>query len=178
MAFLFPGQGAQYAGMARGLYQREPVFTAELDECAGLFAGWLGTDLRTLLFPPPAETEAAARTLEETAITQPVIFMVEYALARLWCAWGVRPRAMAGHSIGEYTAACLAGVFTLPDAVRLVAARGRLVQEMPRGAMLAVGLPEAGHRRLAARRHGRRRVPGRGQLRHQQRRIRAGPRRR
>ena len=142
VAFLFPGQGAQYVGMARGLYRREPVFTAELDQCAGLFAGWLGTDLRTLLFPPPEQAEAAAQTLAETAITQPVIFMVEYALARLWCAWGVRPRAMAGHSIGEYTAACLAGVFTLPDAVRLVAARGRLVQDMPRGAMVAVGLPE------------------------------------
>ena len=142
VAFLFPGQGAQYAGMAGGLYQREPVFTAELDRCAELFAGWLGTDLRTVLFPAPAEADAAARALAETAVTQPVLFMVEYALARLWCSWGIRPAVMAGHSIGEVTAACLAGVFSLADAARLVAARGRLVQQMPRGAMLAVVLPE------------------------------------
>ena len=143
VAFLFPGQGAQYVSMARGLYQREPVFAGELDQCAELFASWLGTDLRTLLFAPPAQADAAARALAETAITQPAMFTVEYALARLWCSWGVRPRAMAGHSIGEYTAACLAGVFPLEDAARLVAARGRLVQEMPRGAMLAVVLPES-----------------------------------
>jgi phthiocerol/phenolphthiocerol synthesis type-I polyketide synthase E len=142
-AFLFPGQGTQYPGMARGLYQREPVFTAELDRCAGLFARWLGTDVRTLLFPPPGQADEAEQALQETAITQPVVFMVEYALAQLWCSWGIQPRAMAGHSIGEYTAACLAGVFSLEDAARLVAARGRLVQDMPRGAMLAVALPEA-----------------------------------
>ena len=141
VAFLFPGQGAQYVDMARGLYGHEPVFAAELDRCVDLFTGYLGEDLRALLFPPPGRADAAGR-LAQTAITQPALFAVEYALARLWGAWGVAPRAMLGHSIGEYVAACLAGVFDLADAVRVVAARGRLVQAMPPGAMLAVFLPE------------------------------------
>ena len=148
VAFLFPGQGAQHANMARDLYRHEPRFAAEIDRCAELFRGHLGEDLRTTLFPADGEEEAAARKLEQTAITQPVLFMVEYALARLWSSWGVQPRAMVGHSIGEYVAACLAGVFSLEDAVRLVAARGRLVQSMPRGAMLSVFLPEAETERL------------------------------
>ncbi|WP_216206429.1 type I polyketide synthase [Amycolatopsis aidingensis] len=143
VAFLFPGQGAQYVDMARGLYGSEPEFTAELDRCAELFTEHLGQDLRPLLFAEPGTTEEAATRLEQTAITQPALFAVEYALARMWAAWGVRPRAMAGHSIGEFVAACLAGVFFLPDAVRLVAARGRLVQAMPPGAMLTVFLPES-----------------------------------
>ncbi|WP_318279374.1 MULTISPECIES: type I polyketide synthase [Streptomyces] len=142
VAFLFPGQGSQYAGMARDLYAHEPRFAAEVDRCAELFAPHLGTDLRTLLYPEPGQEEAANRELAQTALTQPALFTVEYALAQLWMSWGVRPGAMAGHSIGEYVAACLAGVFPLPDAVRLVAARGRLVQAMPRGAMLTVFLPE------------------------------------
>ncbi|GAU68944.1 beta-ketoacyl-[acyl-carrier-protein] synthase I [Streptomyces sp. NBRC 110611] len=142
VAFLFPGQGSQYAGMARALYEHEPHFAEEIDRCAGLFAPHLGTDLRTLLFPEPGQEDAAHRELEQTALTQPALFTVEYALARLWNSWGVRPSAMAGHSVGEYVAACLAGVFSLPDAVRLVAARGRLVQAMPTGAMLTVFLPE------------------------------------
>ncbi|MFF4159222.1 beta-ketoacyl synthase N-terminal-like domain-containing protein [Streptomyces sp. NPDC001678] len=142
VAFLFPGQGAQYPGMARGLYDHEPLFARELDRCAELFAPHLGEDLRRLLFAPPAESESAAARLERTALTQPALFTVEYALARLWHSWGVRPKAMAGHSVGEYVAACLAGVFSLEDAVRLVAARGRLVQSMPPGAMLTVFLPE------------------------------------
>ncbi|MFE0043488.1 type I polyketide synthase [Streptomyces albireticuli] len=140
VAFLFPGQGAQYAGMARDLYAHEPRFAEELDRCAGLFAPHLGEDLRELLFPPADRAEEAAGRLEQTALTQPALFTVEYALARLWNSWGVRPKAMAGHSVGEYVAACLAGVFSLEDAVRLVAARGRLVQAMPRGAMLTVFL--------------------------------------
>ncbi|WP_329171721.1 type I polyketide synthase [Streptomyces sp. NBC_01477] len=144
VAFLFPGQGAQYPGTARGLYAHEPVFTAEFDRCAQAFAPHLGQDLRTLVLGPddPEAPESAAEVLRRTRIAQPVLFAVEYALARLWQSWGVQPRAMAGHSIGEYVAACLAGVFSLEDAVRLVAARGRLVQEMPGGAMLSVFLSE------------------------------------
>ncbi|QKW10586.1 SDR family NAD(P)-dependent oxidoreductase [Streptomyces sp. NA04227] len=142
VAFLFPGQGAQYVGMARDLYAHEPVFARALDRCAELFAGQLGEDLRTLLFAEDGKQADASRRLGETAITQPALFTVEYALAKLWESWGVRPRAMAGHSVGEYVAAHLAGVFSLEDAVRLVAARGLLVQGMPRGAMLSVFLPE------------------------------------
>jgi acyl transferase domain-containing protein len=140
VAFLFPGQGAQYAGMAAGLYRDEPAFAAEFDRCAALFAAEGGRDLRELLFGGAADAD---ERLAQTEITQPALFSVEYALARLWDSLGVRPSAMAGHSIGEYTAACLAGVFSLPDAVRLVGARARLVQSMPPGAMLAVFLPEA-----------------------------------
>ncbi|GHH24563.1 SDR family oxidoreductase [Streptomyces rubradiris] len=139
-AFLFPGQGAQYPGMARGLYGREPVFTAEFDRCAELFAPHLGEDLRDLVFG--AEGPEAAERLRQTRFAQPALFGVEFALARQWQSWGVEPRAMVGHSVGEYVAACLAGVFSLPDAVRLVACRGRLVQQMPPGAMLGVFLSE------------------------------------
>ncbi|WP_327004443.1 SDR family NAD(P)-dependent oxidoreductase [Dactylosporangium sp. NBC_01737] len=153
VAFLFPGQGAQYVSMTRDLYVHEPVFTAVVDRCAALFLPHLGVDLRDLLFAPPTD-KAAAAALEQTRTTQPALFLVEYALAHLWASWGVRPAAMAGHSIGEYVAACLAGVFTLPDAVRVVAARGRLVQSMPPGAMLSVLLPEDDVVRLLERRRG------------------------
>ncbi|CAN3978273.1 SDR family NAD(P)-dependent oxidoreductase [Kitasatospora purpeofusca] len=142
VAFLFPGQGTQYVDMARGLYRREPVFTAELDRCAELFAAELGEDPRALLFPAPEQAEAAAERLTRTEYAQPALFLVEYALAQQWTAWGVRPDAMVGHSVGEYVAACLAGVFELADAVRLVAARGRLVAAMPAGSMLTVFLSE------------------------------------
>ncbi|MFJ2743708.1 SDR family oxidoreductase [Streptomyces sp. NPDC087440] len=140
VAFLFPGQGAQYPGMARDLYARGGVFAAAFDRCAELFAAQLGEDLRTLVFG--ADDGAAADRLRQTRLAQPALFGVEFALASLWQSWGVVPRAMVGHSIGEYVAACLAGVFSLEDAVRLVAARGRLVQEMPPGAMLSVFLSE------------------------------------
>ncbi|MFF8811778.1 type I polyketide synthase [Streptomyces pactum] len=142
VAFCFPGQGSQYPGMARGVYAAEPVFAAALDRCAELFARETGEDPRRLLFPAPADAEAAEELLRRTEHTQPALFTVEYALAELWRSWGVVPRAMAGHSVGELVAACLAGVFTLPDAVRLVAARGRLVAGMPEGAMLGVFLSE------------------------------------
>jgi acyl transferase domain-containing protein/aryl carrier-like protein len=141
VAFLFPGQGAQHAGMLAGVYAGEPLFRAQLDLCAELLAPRLGLDLRALLDPPAAERETAARQLEQTAITQPALFAVEYALARQWMAWGVQPAAMLGHSIGEYVAACLAGVMSLADALALVAARGRLMQELRPGAMASVALP-------------------------------------
>ncbi|HST61353.1 MAG TPA: aminotransferase class III-fold pyridoxal phosphate-dependent enzyme, partial [Longimicrobium sp.] len=143
VAFLFPGQGTQHAGMARELYGREPAFRAVLDRCADLLVPALGLDLRTVLFPVEGGEEAANALLRETRLTQPALFAVEYALAKLWMGRGVQPAAMLGHSIGEYVAACLAGVFTLENALRLVAARGRLMQSLPAGAMLAVPLPEA-----------------------------------
>ncbi|WP_084518178.1 type I polyketide synthase [Microtetraspora niveoalba] len=146
VAFLFSGQGAQFAGMGAELYRSEPVFAAAVDECAGLFAEHLGLDLRDLMFAAPSEGDAASEadeTLRQTRYTQPALFTIEYALARLWLSWGVRPAAMIGHSIGEYAAATVAGVFRLPDAARLVAARGALMQSMPPGAMLAVQRDES-----------------------------------
>ncbi|MFI6290881.1 SDR family NAD(P)-dependent oxidoreductase [Nonomuraea sp. NPDC050790] len=138
VAWLFSGQGAQYAGMGAGLYRAQPVFAAAVDECAAILLDELGLDVRTLLFPDEDGKEAADERLRQTALTQPALFTVEWALAALWRSWGLEPAAMIGHSIGEYVAATVAGVFSLPDALRLVATRGRLMQSMPPGAMLAL----------------------------------------
>jgi amino acid adenylation domain-containing protein len=144
VAFMFPGQGAQHVGMGRQLYQAEPVFREQLDKCAQLLEPHLGLDLRELLYPDfEAQPEKAASRIRQTAVAQPALFAVEYALARLWMSWGIQPAALLGHSIGEYVAACLAGVFSLADALRLIAARGRLMQQMPAGKMLVVPLPES-----------------------------------
>ncbi|MEP7339009.1 MAG: MupA/Atu3671 family FMN-dependent luciferase-like monooxygenase [Acidobacteriota bacterium] len=143
VTFMFPGQGTQYAGMGAELYREEPVFRQHVDACAELLAPHLGTDLRDLLYPGEEQREAAAQRLDQTAYTQPALFVIEYALARLWMELGVRPTAMIGHSIGEYVAACLAGVLSLEDALALVAFRGQLIQSLPGGAMMAVTMPEA-----------------------------------
>ncbi|NJM65768.1 MAG: SDR family NAD(P)-dependent oxidoreductase [Acaryochloris sp. RU_4_1] len=140
VAFLFPGQGAQYVQMGRGLYESEPFFRQQIDECCTKLIPLLGLDLRTILYP---ESSGESHALQQTALTQPALFVVEYALAQLWMAWGVKPSALMGHSIGEYVAACLAGVFSLEDALTLVARRGQLMQQMPAGAMLAVPLSES-----------------------------------
>jgi acyl transferase domain-containing protein/acyl carrier protein len=143
VVFLFPGQGAQHPNMALDLYRGEPVFRQEMDRCAEILQPHLGLDLREVLYPAPGGEEEAARRLERTELTQPALFALEYSLARLWMSWGVRPAAMLGHSVGEYVAACLAGVLPLEDALALIASRGRLIQGLPGGAMLAVPLPEA-----------------------------------
>ncbi len=145
LAFLFPGQGSQYPGMGGGLYRAEPAFRREVDACADFLLPLLGLDLRNVMFAAEAAAapgEAAAR-LAATDLAQPALFTVELALARLWDQWGVRPAVMLGHSVGEYVAACLAGVFSREDALRLVAERGRIMAAQPGGAMLAVALGEA-----------------------------------
>jgi acyl transferase domain-containing protein len=141
VVFMFSGQGSQYVGMGRGLYETEPVFRDCVDACCESLREILGFDLRDVLYPAPAKLDAAKARLATTAVTQPALFVVEYALASLLMNWGIRPRAMLGHSVGEYVAACLAAVFRPDDALKLVAARGRLM-EVPGGAMLAVSLPE------------------------------------
>jgi phthiocerol/phenolphthiocerol synthesis type-I polyketide synthase E len=146
VVFMFPGQGAQYVNMGLALYQTESVFRKHIDHCAQWLKPHLGLDLRTLLYPTPLQN--AEELNFQTAITQPALFVIEYALAQLWQSWGIQPKAMIGHSIGEYVAACLAGVLTLEEALQLVAARGRLIQSLPAGAMLAVPLPEKAIRPL------------------------------
>jgi phthiocerol/phenolphthiocerol synthesis type-I polyketide synthase E len=141
VVFMFPGQGAQHPGMAAELYLHEPAFRAEVDACcAGLRS--LGVDLLADLLADRADIAAAER-LRRTELAQPALFVVEYALARLMLRWGIRPAALVGHSIGEYVAACLAGVMTRDDALRVVAERGRLMQSLPAGAMLSVRAGEA-----------------------------------
>ena len=140
--FLFPGQGSQHPDMGRRLWEEEPTFREWIDRCSERLVPELGLDLREVLYPEPAERERAAARLSETAVAQPALFTVELALAKLWSEWGVEPRALAGHSVGEYVAACLAGVFGYEDGLWLMAERGRLMQETARGAMVAVPLPE------------------------------------
>ncbi len=142
VVFMFSGQGAQYVNMGRELYEREPAFRATVDECAEILKPLLGQDLRAALYAAADATEAATHTLNQTWITQPALFVTEYAMAKLWMEWGVRPEAMIGHSIGEYAAACLSGVLTPEAALKLVAARGRLMQSLPAGAMVSVLLSE------------------------------------
>ncbi len=167
VVFVFSGLGDHYAGMGRGLYRSEPVFRDAIDRCADRLSPELGVDLRQALYPEVDEAASAApgdaaavgggldfrallrgRTgsadepLNRTELAQPVLFAVEYALACLWESWGVRPRALVGYSLGEYSAACLAGVLSLDDALTLVARRARLIQSLPPGAMLAVPLSE------------------------------------
>ena len=142
VVFMFPGQGAQHLHMGADLYRMEKLFREMVDRCAEILSPHLGIDLRNVLYPEPERSSEAEAQLTETRIAQPALFVIEYALATLWMSWGISPRAMIGHSIGEYTAACLAGVFSLEDALALVAKRGDLMQSMPRGQMLAVAMPE------------------------------------
>jgi len=143
VVFMFPGQGAQYVNMGLNLYEHEPVFRQAVDQCAEILKPLLDRDIREIIYPNDSASEAAEELLRKTAFQQPAIFTIEYALAKLWGSWGVRPAAMIGHSIGEYVAACLAEVFSLEDAVMLVATRGRMMQDLPGGAMLSIRLPAA-----------------------------------
>jgi amino acid adenylation domain-containing protein len=142
VAFMFPGQGAQYPQMARDLYLGNAVFRSHFDACAAICRPHLDADLAALVYPA-AGAAAAAAALTATSIAQPAIFAVEYSLAQLWMSLGIEPAAMIGHSVGEFVAAVLSGVMRLEDALPVIVARGRLMQQLPAGAMLAVRLPES-----------------------------------
>ena len=141
VAWLFPGQGSQHVGMARGLYAAEPVFRDTIDRCADWVRRHAGWDLVDLIWPADAAGRERSQTeLGQTQRTQVAVFAVEIALARLWLSLGAEPDLMLGHSLGEYVVACVAGVVSLDDALRLVEARGRLVGMLPPGAMLGIPL--------------------------------------
>jgi acyl transferase domain-containing protein/acyl carrier protein len=163
--FLLPGIGDHYVGMAHGLYEAWPVFREEVDWCAQILESYLGADIRRIIYPPDqnwktqrkpkgidlkqmlgrkadATENPDSKKLNQTLFAQPALFTIEYAMARLWQSLGVTPDAIIGHSMGEYVAACLAGVLSLEDALRLIATRAQLVNELPQGTMLAVTLPE------------------------------------
>jgi len=141
VVFMFPGQGAQYAGMARELYDHEAVFRTTVDEVAEFMSDAIGCHLSEILYPA-AGAAASDELTSRTLVTQSALFAVELGLARLWMSWGIKPVACIGHSIGEYVAACVSEAVSLEDALRLVKARGLLMEEAPEGAMLAVALDE------------------------------------
>ncbi|MEO8483469.1 MAG: beta-ketoacyl synthase N-terminal-like domain-containing protein, partial [Acidobacteriota bacterium] len=143
VVFLFAGGGVQYPDMGRGLYEQEPVFKDHVDQCLNILRAAHGIDLRPALFPAESDRDEAARTLARSTQSILSIFTIEYALCRLWMSWGVAPAAMSGHSLGEYVAACVSGVFSLEDALAIVKARGDIFGRLPAGAMLSVLLPEA-----------------------------------
>lgn len=140
--FLFPGQGAQYVNMGRGLYETDTVFRETVDQCCGILEAILKFDLRTLLFPEPGHEDEATARLREASITAPALVVLEYALAKRLLVAGVKPKALLGHSLGQYLAATVSGVFQLEDLLLLAAERGRLTQSMPNGSMLAVSMSE------------------------------------
>jgi acyl transferase domain-containing protein/thioesterase domain-containing protein/acyl carrier protein len=142
VAFLFSGQGSQYVNMGRELYQTEPVFREWIDICANQAWPHLGFDFREILYPSDASSTHAAEEIKHTWNAQPILFAVEYALAQLWISWGIQPEKLIGHSLGEYPAACVSGIFSLEDALALVCARGNLMRKVDEGAMLAVSQSE------------------------------------
>ena len=148
VVFMFPGGGAQYPNMGRALYESEPVYRQAVDLCFSLMEPALRSAVRELLFPADGNEQSAAEQLAMPTVQLPAIFLTEYALAQLWISWGIKPDSMTGHSLGEYTAACLAGVFSLGDALNIVALRGRITERSTDAAMLSVAMPETKVREL------------------------------
>ncbi len=146
IAFMFTGQGAQYVNMARGVYESEPVFKQQFDECCKFIDSEFGINLLDIIYPAGSQSQEDIDLLSEklrnTNITQPALFVIEFSLAILLISWGIEPSVMIGHSIGEYVAATLAGVFSLEDALKIVVKRGSLMQSLPPGGMISVSLPE------------------------------------
>lgn len=140
LGFLFPGQGSQYLQMGKTLYDNEKVYREAVDKCAGLLMEELELDIRDILYPKDNFTDAEA-LLRNTRLTQPSLFVTEYALSQLWMSWGIKPTFLCGHSIGEFAAAHLAGILNLKDALHIVAVRGRLISQLPGGSMLIVRVP-------------------------------------
>ena len=144
IAFLFTGQGAQYVQMGRQLMQTEPVFRQTMEQCDAILRPYLHRSLLEIIYPPDDAAPETAALIDQTQYTQPALFAIEYALAQLWRSWGIAPVAVMGHSVGEFVAACVAGLFSLEDGLKLIAARGRLMGNLPAGgAMAAVFADEA-----------------------------------
>ncbi|MCH8559030.1 MAG: acyltransferase domain-containing protein, partial [Balneolia bacterium] len=143
VVFMFPGQASQYVNMGLDLYQNDPVFRKSMDECAELLKPLTGVDIRDLIYPEAGGEEQAKEQLHNTVYTQPAIFAIEYSLAMMWMDLGIKPAAVIGHSMGEFTAACIAGVFDLETGLKLIAMRGKIMQELEKGSMLTVMLSPA-----------------------------------
>jgi len=142
ICFMFPGQGSQYINMGKPLYETEPIFKKYVDICTDFLKPLINFDLRDILYPAAGYEASAEAQLRQTEYSQLSLFVTGYALAQLWMSWNIKPAQMIGHSIGEYVAACIAGVFTLEDALKIVVKRGALMAQMPTGTMVSVPLSE------------------------------------